>query len=112
MDLSPHGLVDLGAIHAQLAPARWIEMALDRKEGVLASSGAFVAVTTPYTGRAAKDKYIVRRPANEAHVAFGAVNQPMDPANFDRLWDRARAHFQGRETFVFDGWACADPCGC
>ncbi|MSQ95369.1 MAG: phosphoenolpyruvate carboxykinase (ATP) [Gemmataceae bacterium] len=109
MDLSAHGLVNLGAVHAQLAPAHWIEMALARKEGVLAASGVFVAVTTPYTGRAAKDKYIVRRPGNETQLAFGSVNQPMDPVNFERLWSRAQTHYQKRETFVFDGWACADP---
>jgi phosphoenolpyruvate carboxykinase (ATP) len=103
------GLANLGAVHIQLAPARWIELAIARQEGVLADNGAFVAYTAPYTGRAAKDKYIVRRPANEADVSWGAVNQPMDPANFDRLWERAASYFQHREVFVYDGWACADP---
>ena len=44
MDLTTHGLVNLGPVHAQLAPARWIELALSRKEGVLGggSSGASV----------------------------------------------------------------------
>ena len=109
MDLRTHGLVDLGAIHVQLAPAKWIELALARKEGILASNGAFVATTVPFTGRAAKDKYIVRRPGNETQISWGSVNQPMDPANFDRLWDRALAYFQHREVFVEDGVACADP---
>jgi phosphoenolpyruvate carboxykinase (ATP) len=109
MDLRTHGLVNLGPVHAQLAPARLIELALVRNEGVLAANGALVANTGAFTGRAAKDKYLVRRPASEAQLAFGSVNQPMDPANFDRLWERAKAYFQRREIFVFDGWACADP---
>jgi phosphoenolpyruvate carboxykinase (ATP) len=109
MDLRTHGLVNLGPVHTQLAPARLVEYALARKEGQLASNGAFVANTTPYTGRAAKDKYLVRRPSNESQVAWGAVNQPMDPANFDRLWERAKVYFQQRTVFVHDGWACADP---
>jgi phosphoenolpyruvate carboxykinase (ATP) len=108
MDLREHGLLNLGPIHAQLAPAQWIELALVRKEGVLASNGALVANTVPFTGRAAKDKYIVRYPANEKTVNWGAVNQPLDADNFERLWDRAKTHFQHREVFVLDGWACAD----
>jgi phosphoenolpyruvate carboxykinase (ATP) len=109
MDLRVHGLVNLGPVHAQLAPPLLIEQALARGEGVLTDTGAFVAVTVPLTGRAAKDKYLVRRPANETQIAWGAVNQPMEPVVFERLWERAKSHFQGREVFVFDGWACADP---
>ena len=45
MDLRTHGLVNLGPVHAQLAPAVSIEMALARKEGILADNGAFVANT-------------------------------------------------------------------
>ncbi len=109
MDPRTHGLMNVGPVHAQLAPARWIEMALARKEGVLANNGAFVANTVPYTGRSAKDKHLVRRPANETQIAWGAVNQAMDPANFERLWERAKTYFQHREIFVYDGLTCADP---
>jgi phosphoenolpyruvate carboxykinase (ATP) len=109
MDLRAHGLVNLGPVHAQLAPALLIEMALRRNEGVFAANGAFVANTVPFTGRAAKDKYLVRRPTNETQIAWGAVNQPMEPGNFDRLWDRAKNYLQNRELFVLDAWACADP---
>ena len=79
MDLRTQGLVNVGPVHAQLAPARSIELALARNEGMLADNGAFVAKTGTFTGRAAKDKYLVRRPSSEAHIALGPVNQPMDP---------------------------------
>ncbi len=109
MDLRSHGLASLGTVHAQLAPARLVEIALARKEGVLVANGAFLAMTGSHTGRAAKDKYIVRRPENVSEVAFGSVNQPLDPGVFDRLWERGLAHYQGRDAFVHDGYACADP---
>src|SRR5688572_28153691 len=102
MDLRTHGLVNPGPVHAHLSPARLIEMALARKEGVIAANGAFVANTTPYTGRAAKDKYLIRRTTNEAQVAWGAVNQPMEPALFASLWERAKTYMQRRELFVAD----------
>src|SRR5207244_3657424 len=34
---------------------------------------------------------------------------PLDEAHFERLLGRVRSYFQGRETFVCDGSACADP---
>ena len=109
MDLRTHGLLNLGSVHAQLAPAPLIEMALRRQEGVLAANGAFVAVTTPYTGRAAQDKYLVRTAANESQISWGSVNQPLDVDVFDKLWEQAKQHFQGRDVFTYDGYACADP---
>jgi phosphoenolpyruvate carboxykinase (ATP) len=109
MDPRTHGLVNLGTIHAQLAPTRLIELALARKEGELAANGAFVANTVPFTGRAAKDKYIVHRPPHETQIAWGAVNQPMDADVFERLWERAKTYLQRRDVFTCDAWACADP---
>src|SRR5687768_2701047 len=103
MDLRTQGLLNLGPVHAQLAPAVLLERALARQEGVLTHNGAFVANTVPYTGRAAKDKFLVRRSVNETQIAWGAVNQPMDASNFGRLWERAQAYYQRRETFVTDG---------
>ena len=72
MDLRTHGLVNLGPVHAQLWPARAVEMALARKEGQLAANGALVARTGAYTGRAAKDKYLVRRPAERSPARASA----------------------------------------
>ncbi len=109
MDLRSHGFANLGATHAQLAPARLVEVALARNEGKLVANGAFLALTGTHTGRAAKDKYIVKRPENTAEVAFGSVNQALEPAVFDRLWERGLAHYQDRDAFVHDGYACADP---
>lgn len=109
MDPRTQGLVNLGTVYAQLSPTRLIELALARREGVLAANGAFVANTVPFTGRAAKDKYLVRRPANDTQVAWGSVNQPMDPAVFERLWERAKTYLQRRDVFTCDAWACADP---
>src|SRR5262249_9708128 len=40
---------------------------------------------------------------------WGNVNRPLAPAAFDRLHDKVLAYLQGRDLFVFDGWACADP---
>lgn len=109
MDLSAHGLVVAGPVHRNLAPTVLVEWAVQRREGLLASNGAFTACTAPHTGRAARDKYAVRRAATEARIWWGPNNQPFAPEAFDALLVQACAHLQARELFVFDGWACADP---
>jgi phosphoenolpyruvate carboxykinase (ATP) len=108
-DLSELGLSNLEAVHYNLAPPLLVEEALARGEGVLSERGALVACTGTQTGRAPKDRYLVGEPSSHAEIDWGSVNRPMAPAVFDRLYDRVRAYLQGRELFVGDAVACADP---
>jgi phosphoenolpyruvate carboxykinase (ATP) len=103
------GLLNPGPVRANLSAAAWTELALARGEGFLSDKGALVAYTGDRTGRSPRDRYVVRDATTRDAVWWGPVNQPMEPAAFDRLHDKVRAYFQGRELFVFDGWACADP---
>lgn len=109
VDLRMHGLNPTATVHAHLATPALVELALRRQEAILADSGALVAYTGTHTGRAPRDKYIVAEPSVLEHVAWGSVNQPMPPENFERILAKTREHLQGQELFVFDGWACADP---
>jgi phosphoenolpyruvate carboxykinase (ATP) len=108
IDLRGHGLIHPGAIHANQAAAVLVETAVRRGEGVLADNGALAVFTGAHTGRAPKDRYIVAELSLQDQVDWGPVNQPMDPAVFERLLGKAQAYLQNRELFVFDGWACAD----
>jgi phosphoenolpyruvate carboxykinase (ATP) len=109
VDLRQHGLLNPGKVHAHLTASELVELALGREEGLLAAKGALVAYTGKHTGRSPKDRYIVANPEGKNAIAWGSINQPMEPAAFDRLHDKVCAYLQNRELFVFDGWACADP---
>jgi phosphoenolpyruvate carboxykinase (ATP) len=96
-------------VHANWPAPRLIEAALARGEGTLAENGALVVRTGAFTGRSPQDKYIVVSPETEKDVWWGSVNRPLAPDVFDRLLDKAIAYLRGRELFVFDGFAGADP---
>jgi phosphoenolpyruvate carboxykinase (ATP) len=108
-DLSAHGLRHPGAVHAHLTPAALVEHALARGEGVLTDRGALAAYTGAHTGRSPKDRYLVAEPSSEADVHWGPVNRPLAAEAFERLLGRVRAYLQGRDLFVCDAHACADP---
>lgn len=94
--------------HHNLSVSKLIETALQRKEGVLASSGALRALTGKYTGRSPKDKFVVQEPSVMDHIAWGAVNQPISQLQFERLYQKAQKYMAERELFIFDGFAGAD----
>ncbi len=109
LDLAAVGVHNARKVHAQLAPAALVELAVRRGEGILTDAGAFAAYTGAITGRSPRDRYLVPETARPDAIWWGPVNRPMDPAVFDRLFDRVRAYLQGRDLFVADASACADP---
>jgi phosphoenolpyruvate carboxykinase (ATP) len=109
IQLDLKGLAENGPIHRSLAVAQLVEMSLRRGETTLASNGALVALTGNRTGRSPADKFIVREPSSDSRIAWGSVNQPMDPRHFQGLYTRVIDYFKGRDVFVFDGFAGADP---
>ena len=106
--LEDQGIVGVSnAYYNQLEPAL-IEAALRRDEGQLGLGGAFLARTGAHTGRSPKDKFVVRTPAVEDAIWWDN-NAPMDPEAFDRLYADMLDHVKGRDLFVQDLYAGADP---
>ncbi len=94
-------------IHHNLTTAELIEIALQRKEGLLAGNGALRVSTGKYTGRSPKDKFIVDVPAIHDEIAWGN-NKPFSVEKFDHLYNRMMTYMQEKEIFIFDGFAGAD----
>ena len=68
-----------------------------------------VTRTGTYTGRSAGDKFVVREPSSEDKIWWGDYNRPIEPERFDGLKRRLQAYLQGRDVFVQDCYAGADP---
>jgi phosphoenolpyruvate carboxykinase (ATP) len=107
--LSAHGIRNANSVHWNLGPAQLIEEAIARREGRLAAEGPLVVRTGHYTGRSPGDKFVVRDETTEAQVDWGPVNQPMSPEHFRLLYGKFLAYLQGRDLFVQDCFAGADP---
>ena len=103
------GIAGKGVVHRNLAVPKLVLMAIERGEGVLTETGALNVITGRYTGRSPKDKFIVDTPAVHDDIAWGDVNVPISKARYDALKAKVLAYLQGRELFVNDGYAGADP---
>jgi phosphoenolpyruvate carboxykinase (ATP) len=107
--LDQHGIRNANTVFWNLGTAQLIECAIQRREGLLASGGALVVRTGDHTGRSPKDKFVVRDENTEKTVAWGPVNQPFTPEQFDRLYGKLLAYLQARDLYVQDCFAGADP---
>jgi phosphoenolpyruvate carboxykinase (ATP) len=107
--LERQGMHHLGTVHWNQSAPILYEHAVRRGEGELALGGSFSVSTGAYTGRTPRDKYIVEEPGTKDTVWWGKINQPVSPEQFASLHDRMLAYLQGRELFVQDLYAGADP---
>jgi phosphoenolpyruvate carboxykinase (ATP) len=102
-------LVESEGTRRNLMSAALVEEAVRRREGRLAWKGALVCETGKRTGRSPKDKFTVREPATEERVHWGDVNRPFDLERFDALGGRVAQYLRGRQLYVQDLYAGADP---
>lgn len=107
--LDQHGIHCQGTVHWNLPEAQLYEHAIRRKEARVALEGPLLATTGEHTGRAPKDKFVVREPSTEEDIWWGTVNCEIDQGAFNRLRERVIAHLAERDLYVFDGYAGADP---
>jgi len=103
------GLSNLNSIRWNLPTPALYEEVVRRREGMMAHLGPLVVRTGHHTGRSPKDKSIVREPSSQDRVWWQNGNRPMDPEHFERLRRRLLAYLQGRDVFVQDCFAGADP---
>jgi phosphoenolpyruvate carboxykinase (ATP) len=106
---SLESLLKNNKVHRNLHSGVLVEHSVRRGESLLADNGALVAYTGKYTGRSPKDKFTVKDSVTAELVNWGDVNIAFDPDKFDALYDRVVASLQGKELFVQDLFAGADP---
>ena len=107
--LENHGLTNLNKVYWNLPTEALYEEAIFRNEGKLTVDGPFVVNTGKHTARAANDKFVVCEASTEKHVWWGQYNRPYNSEKFEDLFNRVQGFMQGRDVFVQDCFAGADP---
>ena len=107
--LENHGIRNVNTIYWNLSTPLLYEEAIRRREARLAHLGPLVVRTGQHTGRAPNDKFIVKEPSSADKVWWGKVNKPIAPEQFEILKKRLLAYLQGKDLFVQDCFAGADP---
>lgn len=103
------GLTNLGNIYWNATTPQLYEEIVKRHEGVIAHLGPVVVRTGHHTGRSPNDRFIVKDSVSESKVWWGDVNRPFDAKKFESMFLRLQAYLQGKDIFIQDCHAGADP---
>lgn len=111
---SNYGLEQQGILHTgrqfwNLSTPALYEESVRRREGLISNYGAFVVQTGQHTGRSPQDKFVVREHTSADEIWWGKVNRPLSEHRFETLKGRMMAYLQGRDLFIQDCYAGADP---
>jgi phosphoenolpyruvate carboxykinase (ATP) len=108
--LAVHGIEAVGSVHWNPSTAQLYTHALERRDARLAEGGPLAVDTGKHTGRSPKDKFVVREPASEERIWWGAVNAELSEEHFEGLREKVAAHLGGVDAvYVVDAFAGADP---
>ena len=103
------GLKNLENEFWNLSPAELIEDCILSGDGMLTDTGALAIETGEFTGRSPKDRFIVRDEITDAAVWWGDVNIAFQADKFDALYSKMTSFLEGKDVYVRDVCACADP---
>ena len=96
------------SVKSNLTQDQWRDEELNRKEGRLSSNGTVIINTGIYTGRSPKDRFIVKNKETENLIDWGDVNLSLSEESFEILEEAVKKEMEGKDLFVFDGYAGAD----
>jgi len=103
------GLTNLKEVHWNHCTPVLYEHVIKKNEGVLTHLGPIVVVRPgKSTGRAPRDKFIVKDENTADKIHWSTVNVPYDAKKFDYIFERVKAYLQDREIYVQDAYAGAD----
>jgi phosphoenolpyruvate carboxykinase (ATP) len=107
--LENHGITNLRMAYWNLPTEALYEEIAFRKEARISQLGPIVVNTGKHTARSANDKFIVKEATTEDKVWWGQYNRPFSPDKFHDLYNRVQGFLQGRDLFIQDCYAGADP---
>ena len=103
------GLDNPGTVYWNLSAPALYQEAIRRNEAMVTDGGALTVATGVHTGRSPRDKFIIETDSVRDRVDWNAVNRAASPELFARMQDRIAGYLSGRDVFVQDCFAGADP---
>jgi len=107
--LDNHGVSNLRMAYWNLPTEALYEEIAFRREARISHLGPIVVNTGKHTARSATDKFIVKEATTENMIWWGQYNRPFSQEKFNDLYIRLLGFLQGRDLFVQDCYAGADP---
>jgi len=96
-------------VHRNLSIEKLVEIAVQKNEGIVTSTGSLSVKTGKYTGRSPDDRFIIFDDLTHDKIHWGKVNKQLPTETFEKLSQKMKKFVDGKELYIFDGFVGADP---
>jgi len=96
-------------INRNLSVEKLLEVATQKNEGIVTSTGSLSVKTGKYTGRSPNDRFIIFDDLTHDKIHWGKVNKQIPTETFEKLSQKMKKFVDGKELYIFDGFVGADP---
>ncbi len=90
-------------VHRNLSVEKLVEIAIQKNEGIVTSTGSLSVKTGKYTGRSPDDRFIVFDDLTHDKIHWGKVNKRIPTETFEKLSQKMKKFVDGKELYIFDG---------
>ena len=104
-----HNIENLASVKWNLSLPELYEESIKNNEVQVVTNGSIVANTGQHTGRSPNDKFVAEESTTKDSIWWGKVNRPISEEQFDLAHRQMLAYLQGRNIYVRDCYAGADP---
>ena len=91
-----------------LSPDELVEKSLSMGMGKLSNNNVLAIDTGKFTGRAPKDRFIVKENNTNQNIDWGNINQPISEDSYCKLRTKLIHHLNSKELFGRHCYACSD----
>jgi len=106
-DLEKYGIKGATSVNYNPSYTKLAEDEKERGECQFSDNNTAMVDTGVFTGRSPKDKYFVKQPPSQEHIAWGDVNQPISQEVYEELFKLTTQQLSGKELYVVDAFAGA-----
>ncbi len=86
-----------------------IEQTVAQRLGTVAEFGALIVETGKHTGRAAKERFIVRTPSTQNQIHWGAINRPIEESVAAQVESTLRKKCDSETSYTYQGFVGGFP---
>jgi|FLOH01.1.fsa_nt_gi phosphoenolpyruvate carboxykinase (ATP) len=109
MNLSKIGISESVKVLRNLSGKTLCDISVKNNQGKYSKTGALLVYTGKHTGRAAKDRWLVKEEKTSDLVNWNKTHQAISEDNFDKLYALITSYLSKKEqVYMFDGRVGAD----
>jgi len=88
-------------VHRNISVQDLLDLATQKNEGIITSTGSLSVKTGKYTGRSPDDRYIIGNDEIRQNVDWSKINRSFPEEKFEKIFQKMKKHLEKKRNLCF-----------